>query len=63
MIGYELAQYRVIHDQVCVLRPQHKPSQKTTPDEQEQGKVAIPKQHKEYRKKDSQPKLLKKPYW
>ncbi|ESW33434.1 hypothetical protein PHAVU_001G068900 [Phaseolus vulgaris] len=35
MIGHELAQCHVIHDQGHVFGPQHKPSQKTTPDEQE----------------------------
>jgi len=34
MIGHELAQCHVIHDQGHVLGPQHKPSQKTTPNEQ-----------------------------
>jgi len=58
MIGHELAQCRVIHHQVRVPGPQHKPSQKTTPNEREQGRVTVPKQHKEYRKKDPQPKLV-----
>jgi len=35
MIGHELAQCHVIHDQTRVPGPQHKPSQKTTPDERE----------------------------
>ena len=35
MIRHELAQCRVIHDQGRVPTPQHKPSQKTTPDERE----------------------------
>jgi len=52
MIGHELAQCRVIHDQDHVPEPQHKSSQKTIPGEREQGKVEVPKQHKEYRKKD-----------
>jgi len=52
MIGHELDQCRVTHDHGCVPGPQHKPSQKTTPDEREQGRVTIPKQRKEYRKKD-----------
>jgi len=53
MIGHELAQCCVIHDQGRILGPQHKPSQKTTPDEREQGKVAVPKQYNKYQKKDS----------
>jgi len=46
MIGHELAQCRVIHDQGHVPGPQH---------------IAVPKQHKEYWKKDSQPKLVEGP--
>ena len=58
MIGHELAQCRMILDQGHVPGPQHKPSQKTTPDEREQGRVAVPKERKEYRKKDLHPKLV-----
>jgi len=36
------------------MGPQDKPSQKTTPDEQEQGRTADPKQRKKYQKKDLQ---------
>ena len=61
MIGHELAQCRVIHDQGRVHGPQHKPSQKTIPDEREQGRVAVPKQRKECRKKDPQSKLVEDP--
>jgi len=61
MIGHELAQCRVIHDHGRVPKPQHKPSQKTTSDEWEQGRIAVPKQRKEYQKKDSQPKLVEGP--
>ena len=61
MIGHEFAQCHVIHNQGRVPGPQHKPSQKTTPDEWEQRKVAITKQHKEYRKKDPQSKLVEGP--
>ncbi|XP_068466565.1 uncharacterized protein [Phaseolus vulgaris] len=58
MIGHELAQCRVIHDQGCVPGPQHKPSQKTSFDEREQGRTVIPKQRKEYIKKDPETKLV-----
>jgi len=58
MIGHELAQCRAIHDQGRVLGPQHKPSQKTSSDEREQGRTVIPKQRKEYRKKDPETKLV-----
>jgi len=58
MIGHELSQCHMIHDQGRVPRPKHKPSQKTTTDEQKHGKVVIPKQHKEYRKKGPQSKLV-----
>ena len=51
----------MIHDQGCVPGPQHKPSQKTNPDEREQGRVAVPKQCKMYQKKDLQPKLMEGP--
>jgi len=51
MIGHELAQCRAIHDQIRVPGPQHKPSQKTSSDEREQGRTVIPKQRNEYRKK------------
>jgi len=61
MIGHELAQCRVIHDQGRVPGPQRKPSQKTTFDEWEQGRTAIPKLCKEYQKKDPQPKLVEGP--
>ncbi|XP_068504205.1 uncharacterized protein [Phaseolus vulgaris] len=56
MIGHELAQCRAIHDQGRVLGPQHKPSQKASSDERDQGR--IPKQRKEYRKKDPETKLV-----
>jgi len=58
MIGHELAQCRAIHDQGRVLGPRHKPSQKTSSDEQEQGRTVIPKQCKEYRKKNPETKLV-----
>ena len=61
MIGHKLAQCRVIHDQGHLHGPQHKPFKKTTLDEREQGRVAVPKQHKEYRKKDPQPKIVEGP--
>jgi len=61
MIGQELAQCRVIHDQGRVPGPQHKSSQKTPSDEQEQGRTTIPTQRREYRKKDLQTKLLEGP--
>ena len=48
IIGHELAHCCVIHDP----GPQHKPSQKTSPDEREQGRVAVPKARKKYWKKD-----------
>ena len=51
----------MIHDQVRVPEPQHKPSQKTTSDERERGRTAAPKQHKEYQKKDPQLKLVEGP--
>ena len=60
-IGHEFAQCQVIHDQGRVLGPQHKPSQKTTFDEREQGRTAVPKQHKKYQKKDLQPQLVERP--
>ncbi|ESW10180.1 hypothetical protein PHAVU_009G187600 [Phaseolus vulgaris] len=43
MIGHELAQCRVIHDQGHVLGPQHKPSLKTTSDERKHGRTTVPK--------------------
>jgi len=58
MIEHELAQCHVINHQGRAPGPQHKPSQKTTPDGREQGKIAVPKQHKKYRKKDLQSKLM-----
>ena len=61
MIEHELARCHMIHDQGHIPGPQHKPSQKSTPDEREQGKVAVPKQHKEYQKKYLQPKLVEGP--
>jgi len=61
MIGHELSQCRVIHDQCRVPRPQDKPSQKTTPNEWEQGRVAVPNQRKQYRNKDLQSKLVEGP--
>jgi len=61
MIRHELAQCHVSHDQGCVPIPQHKLSQKTTPDEGEQGRIVVPKPHKENRKKDSQLKLVEGP--
>jgi len=51
----------MIHDQGSVPGPQHKPSKKTTPGEREQGRVAVPKQRKEYQKKDTQSKLVESP--
>ena len=43
MIGHELAQCRVIHDQGRVPGPQHKPSQKIISDERNHGRTAAPK--------------------
>ena len=60
MIGHELAQCRVIHDQGRVPGPLHKPSQKTPSDEQEQGRTTIPNQRKEYRKKRSAEEALRR---
>ena len=54
MIGHELAQCRVIHDQGRAPGPQHKSSQKIISDERDQGRTEVPKQRKEYRKKDLQ---------
>jgi len=51
----------VIHDQGYVIGPQHKPFQKTIYDEREQGRITIPKQRKEHRKKDPHPKLVEGP--
>ena len=38
--------------------PQHKPSQKASSDERDKGRTVIPKQRKEYRKKDPETKLV-----
>jgi len=51
----------VFHDQGRVPGPQYKPFQKTNSNEREQGRIAVPKQHKEYREKDPQPKLVEGP--
>ena len=51
----------MIHDQGRVPGPQPKPFQKTTSDEQEQGRVAAPKQRKEYQKKHPQSKFVEGP--
>ena len=56
MIGHELAQCRVIHDQGRAPGSQHKSSHKIISDERDQGRTEVPKQRKEYRKKDPQPK-------
>jgi len=61
MIGHEIAQCWMIHDQGSVPEPQYKPSQKIISDEKDQGRIAAPKQRKEYRKKDPQPKLVEGP--
>jgi len=61
MIGQELAQCRVIHYQGRVPGPQYKSSQKIISEEWDQGRTVTPKQRKEYRKKDSQPKLVEDP--
>jgi len=61
MIGHELDQCRVIRNHGRAPGPQHKLSQKTTFDEREHGRITIPKQRKEYRKKDPQSKLMEGP--
>ncbi|XP_068497675.1 uncharacterized protein [Phaseolus vulgaris] len=52
MIGHELAQCRVIHDQGRVLGPQQKSSHKILSDEPNKGMSVAPKQRQEYSKKD-----------
>jgi len=52
MIGHELAQCRVIHDQGRLPGPQQKSSQKIVSDEPDKGRTVAPKQRQEYRKKD-----------
>jgi len=44
-----------------VFLAQHKSSQKIISDERNQGRTTVPKQRKEYRKKDPQPKLVEHP--
>jgi len=61
MIGRDLAQCRVIHDQVRVPGSQQKSSQKIGFDERNQGRTMTLKQRKEYHKKDPQPKLEEGP--
>jgi len=61
MIGHKLAQCRVIHDQGRVPGPQQKSSQKIVSDEQDKGRTMAHKQRQEYRKKDSQLKLVEGP--
>ena len=57
MIGHELAQCRVIHAQGRVTGSQHKSSQKKI----RCGEPVVPKQHKEYWKKDPQPTFVEDP--
>jgi len=65
MIGHELARFRVTHAYGRVIGSQQKSSQKKIHDEHSQGKVVgdpvVPKQHKEYRKKDLQSILVEGP--
>jgi len=61
MIGHELAQCGVIHDQGRVPKLQKKSSQKIVSDEPDKGKIVVPKQRQEYRKKDPQPNLVEGP--
>jgi len=46
MIEHKIAQGRVIHDHGCVPEPQHKSSHKIIFYEWNQGRTAVPKQHK-----------------
>jgi len=46
MIGHELTQCCLVHGRGRGPGPQHKPSQKTNPNEREKGRVAVPKQRK-----------------
>ena len=55
VIGHELAQCRVLHDQGRAPVSPHKFSHKIIFDERDQGRTEVPKQRKEYRKKDPQP--------
>ena len=51
MIGHELAQCRVIHDQARVPGPQQKSFQKIVSDERDKERTVVPKQRQKYRKK------------
>jgi len=47
MIGHELAQCRVIHDQGRVTGPQQKSSQKIVSDDPDKRRIVAPKQRQE----------------